>query len=322
MQTDDEKQRKHSLDLPLPDSVPDLDARVARMVKESIEAEPAPPDMDSRPEPVTCPECGQPVIPAWVGRVPQGNVPFWFVDDMHQPCRQVKQIREDLARVRAERRERFIAQLREDAGIDIGDYKQMRFENYEPVHEMQIVALSIAKRFIERMKEAGRDDLVPGIWLWSAKNGIGKTHLAIAVLDAVLNMGRTAYILVEPELVKNMRDGFGASNKESEALREIAAEAAARAQQQIAWAKEVDVLLLDDMGRGHIATASGSRWVQDEVYFPILDERYRRQRTTIVTSNFDPDVVSKRMGTANADRLLGMCPYRCEMQGESRRRKA
>lgn len=289
------------------------------MVQQSVEAEPAPPDMDSRPEPVVCPECGQPVIPTWVGRVPQGNEPFWFMDTEHQACRDVRMMRETMARVRAERRATFIAQLREDAGIDVGNYKGMRFENYEPVHQRQRDALALARHFVTRLREAEPDELVPGIWLWSTKNGIGKTHLAIAILDAALNMGRTAYVLVEPTLVKNMRDGFS-SGSENEELQGIASAARAKAQQQIAWAKKVDVLLIDDMGRGHVSTPSGSRWVQDDVYFPILDERYNRQRTTLLTSNYNPDQLAKRMGTANADRLLGMCPYKVEMDGDSRRR--
>lgn len=298
-----------------------LDADVARTIVEAMNAEPVPPDFDTVPDPVECAECGEPVLPVWVGRVSQGKSPFWHSDNLHDACRSVRGLREELARVHAERKAHLVEKLREDAGIDIGVFGKMRFDTYEPETEMQQRALAAARRIAGLITKQGEPEFIQGIWLWSKLNGIGKTHLSVAIVDAALNAGWTAYILVEPALVKDMRDGFGATNKESEFLRQQASEANARAQQTIERAKTVDLLLLDDLGRGHVSTNTGSQWLQNDVMFPILDARYHRQLSTIVTSNFPPDQIMTRLGTANADRLEGLCPFSFEMDGESHRRR-
>lgn len=276
-----------------------------------------PPDLESKPEPRACVDCGEVQEPTWLGHADKFE-PHWYVGlNSHGRCPQCQSLFE-IRQEQAEKRTRFLRKLREEMGIDIGTYADMRMDTYNPENESQHKAKQVAEEFLEDM--VGKPCFIPGVWFWSSKNGIGKTHLSVAIMHEAIERGWSAFIAVEPALVRDMRAGFalGKGNGNPE-LEELAAESKRLAERTIQRAIAVDILVLDDLGRAHIASSGGLEWLRNEVLFPILDARHHQQKTTIVTSNFSPSSIRARIGGAAADRLLGLCPIHIEMDGESKR---
>ena len=60
---------------------------------------------------------------------------------------------------------------------------------------------------------------------------------------------------------------------------------------------------------------------REEMYYEIINERYKRKAPIIFSSNEDEYTLPEKIGFAAADRLLGMANhYLIEVEGESYRR--
>ena len=100
--------------------------------------------------------------------------------------------------------------------------------------------------------------------------GVGKTHLAVAVLKELLRKGVPALFCDYRDLLKQVQNSYNPSvqTTEMELLRPIF---------------ETDVLLLDELG-----AVKPTEWVWDTVSH-VLNTRYNHKRTTLITTNF-PDL--------------------------------
>ena len=126
--------------------------------------------------------------------------------------------------------------------------------------------------------------------------GIGKSHLAVAVLKQVIReKGARGLFYDVRELLKVIRSTYDPINRttESEVLRPV---------------MSADLLVLDDLG-----AEKPSEWV-DETLNLIVNTRYNEQRATIFTSNYeekedrtDPDSLLVRVGARMHSRLHEMC---------------
>ncbi|UYX52373.1 DnaA/Hda family protein [Bacillus thuringiensis] len=76
-----------------------------------------------------------------------------------------------------------------------------------------------------------------------------------------------------------------------------------------------DVLVWDDLGKSKHAES------REELYYEIINERYKRKAPIIFSSNEDECILPEIIGFAAADSLLGMAKdYLIEVEGESYRR--
>ncbi len=102
-------------------------------------------------------------------------------------------------------------------------------------------------------------------------NQTGKTHLAMAVVNALLGAGEPAYIRNVPDLLDDLRAGFDD----------------ARFWKTFDQAKTAPVLLLDDLG-AQSDSGSGDpyavTWTQDKLY-RIINHRLLNQLPTLLTTN-------------------------------------
>lgn len=138
--------------------------------------------------------------------------------------------------------------------------------------------------------------------------GVGKTHLATAVLqELVLRKGAFGLFAEFCSLLRRIQDTYD------------------RRSQTPSWvvlqpALDAEVLLLDDLG----ATRT-TPWVLDTLGL-ILNERYNNQRMTLITTNRPPisspseESLEDRIGARLASRLSEMC-FKVEMEGEDFRRQ-
>ncbi len=106
--------------------------------------------------------------------------------------------------------------------------------------------------------------------------GVGKTHLAVAVLKALLAKGFEGIFLD----YQNLLDGIQASY-------DRAVGSSAREAYQAAL--DTEVVLLDDLGARRL-----SEWAEDTV-FSIINHRYNDRKATIVTTNLPDEVTGDKL---------------------------
>lgn len=139
--------------------------------------------------------------------------------------------------------------------------------------------------------------------------GVGKTHLAVALLkdsikdvrelnDFVTPISRSSLFVSVPELLMELRWSYSG---QGEAERGV-----------LVRYTSADTLVLDDLG-----AEKASEWVLQMLYI-IIDRRYRDFKKTIITSNLSLDEISERLGDRIASRIAGMCTI-VRMDGEDRR---
>ena len=152
----------------------------------------------------------------------------------------------------------------------------------------------------------------PGGWLTLiGGTGVGKTHLAAAAANDRLAEGDSVCFAVVPELLDALRASY---RDEGEASFEAI----------FAWLKEVDLLILDDLG-AHQST----EWASEKLY-QLCASRYLRRAPTLITTNVPPESLDPRLASRLLDSQRGVVhhikakDYRTDQQAvvisQSRRR--
>jgi DNA replication protein DnaC len=128
--------------------------------------------------------------------------------------------------------------------------------------------------------------------------GIGKTHLAVAVLrQVVLTTGAQGLFYDTRDLLRVIRSTYDPAIRATEVqvLKPVIA---------------ADLLVLDDLG-----AEKTSEWVEETLNF-IVNERYSQRRATIFTTNYeekedrdDPNSLLGRVGFRMHSRLYEMCEF-------------
>lgn len=156
------------------------------------------------------------------------------------------------------------------------------FENYEATTAKQKQVLSAARGFAEHfdaVRESGSSLALCG------KPGCGKTHLACAIGNQVLEAGYTVIYTTVVELLRAIRDTWRRNSEDSE-------------NRVIEKYRRVGLLILDEVG---VSFGSESEKVQ---LFDVLDGRYRDMRPTVIISNLNGNELKKALGARLYDRLM------------------
>jgi DNA replication protein DnaC len=174
------------------------------------------------------------------------------------------------------------------------------FSAYNPSLERALEQASrVPSRFpsANNLREQGRGLLLEG------PPGVGKTHLAVAVLKQVMeSSGARGLFYDTRDLLRVIRSTYDPSIRttELEVLRPV---------------MTADLLVLDDLG-----AEKTSEWVEETMNL-IVNTRYNERRLTIFTSNYldipddsDPNSLLFRIGFRMRSRLHEMCEF-IEMDG-------
>jgi DNA replication protein DnaC len=152
-------------------------------------------------------------------------------------------------------------------------YANCTIENFKTeVNKSQSNALYYAKALVRDYPYLDRGLLLMG------PVGVGKTHLAVAILRGLISKGVPCLFYESGALLKRIQDSYNPISRTSE-------------MGVLAPVFEAEVLVLDELG----ATVP-TDWVRDTLY-QIINTRYNQKKLTIFTTNF----LDERMAEAAAD---------------------
>jgi len=169
-------------------------------------------------------------------------------------------------------------------------YAHCELSNFEQNGDSLRDAYRKAVRFVEQFPVVDKGLLFMG------ENGVGKTHLAVAILKAVIRTKRIqGYFYETGELLKLVRNTYASDTNEMDVLKPVL---------------EADLLVLDDLG-----VEKTSEWVQ-ETLGHVVNIRYSERRPTVFTTNLEdfpdsthPKSLLFRLGPRTRSRLFEMCHW-------------
>ena len=164
-------------------------------------------------------------------------------------------------------------------------------QNYYPLpnNGSQLKAFNYAFRLVRDYPAVERGLLFTG------PVGVGKTHLAVAILHGLLEKGVPCLFYEFGSLLKEIQDSYNPISKNSE-LRVLAP------------VYQAEVLVLDELG-----ASKPTDWVRDTM-MQIINTRYNDKKLTVFTTNYldarrDPkdETLEDRIGVRLRSRLYEMC---------------
>ena len=169
-------------------------------------------------------------------------------------------------------------------------YRHCTLNNYDRMNRSQERARAIAEKYVREYPN-------PEIGLlFIGPCGVGKTHLAVAILQGLVATKGVAGLFYDyRDLLKEIQATFGAGPAQSEmgVLRPVF---------------RTELLVLDDIG-----ARQPTAWV-DEVLSHIINQRYNEKRITLLTSNYldqaaeeSGPTLEDRIGSRLRSRLYEMC---------------
>ncbi len=169
-------------------------------------------------------------------------------------------------------------------------YRDCSLTNFNELTDSQRAAKAVARRFVREWPALDRGLLIVG------PVGVGKTHLAVAVLAELVDTMDVHGVFCDfTDLLARIQATFSKGSDESE-------------DEILAIYRDTDLLVLDELG-----ARRPTDWARDILY-GLLNTRYNRKRITLLTTNyFDTpekpggETLELRVGTAMRSRLAEMC---------------
>jgi DNA replication protein DnaC len=171
-------------------------------------------------------------------------------------------------------------------------YRACTFENFQVYPNEKLAnAVTKVRRFAEQFPDVQKGFCLIG------PHGVGKTHLAVATLRAVLARGNQGIFYEVSDLLRVIRNTYNPVTKtaEMDVLQPLLT---------------AQILVLDDVGK-----EKTSEWVEETMTF-IVNSRYNQRLVTIFTSNYEdtPDIdvldsLRVRVGSRMYSRMHEMCDF-------------
>ncbi|MEK6323596.1 MAG: ATP-binding protein [Acidobacteriota bacterium] len=168
-------------------------------------------------------------------------------------------------------------------------YQHAGFDNFQTASPSLYRALQTSKKY------ASEHPLVDVGLLYLGSCGVGKTHLAAAVLQEIIRKGNAGLFYDFRDLLKEIQSSYNPVSQASEL-------------KILAPVLDTECLVLDELGAN-----KPTEWVQDTITY-IINERYNEKRVTIFTSNYldkpagpMDESLSERVGVRLRSRLEEMC---------------
>lgn len=198
---------------------------------------------------------------------------YYFRDGLCQTrcpiCRKIKSNQEHhqtLAELKKENQLAAIRSVINRAAVPPA-FQHCTFDNYEIyAGESQQKVFNNLRYFAQNFKRA-QENNVHGIL--TGATGTGKTHLASAVINELINNGYTAVFATMSDITNSLKSAFTDKGKSKKSI----------ADQFV----DIDLLIIDEAG------ISNSNFDRDEI-FDIINRRYSLKRPTLLITNIIDDL--------------------------------
>jgi DNA replication protein DnaC len=170
-------------------------------------------------------------------------------------------------------------------------YEECSLSNYQPAADnpSQMLAFKQAYRLVREYPAIERGLLFAG------PVGVGKTHLAVAILRGLVEKGASVLFCEYGSLLKEIQDSYNPVSRTSE-------------MSVLAPVYEAEVIVLDELG-----VSKPTEWVLDTMTH-IIGRRYNDKKLTISTTNYTDErqspvgeTLQDRIGARLRSRLYEMC---------------
>jgi DNA replication protein DnaC len=235
-----------------------------------------------------CPHCGRELQAEWVEFPPAlqrkyGKQGEWY----YHPCTPECEKKNDQREWEHMRRDARVATLRNRSGLS----KRMRgytFANFKPYFSPSAARAAEKVENYLRSWEENRE-FGKGLYFCGGV-GTGKTHLAVAVMNELMQRKRVPSLFVTvPEFLDNLREAYMIPGRDLDEWMDTV--------------KNADLLVLDDLG-----SERPTEWVRERL-FVIVNHRYREVLPTLFTSNIGPRDLATQLGERTASRIIAMCDW-------------
>lgn len=176
-------------------------------------------------------------------------------------------------------------------------YRGVSFDR-PPVTEIDRTVVNAIRDWTDALD----DNLEQGNGLWlMGDTGTGKTTLAMLVSKEILRRGHTTAIYSLPALLARIRSTYDAVRGEESYI------------EFFERLCDVDMLHLEDLG-----SERRTEWVLEQLY-ALINERYERQRSIMVTTNFTQEELEEQLGDRVVSRLVEICGDPLPLHGTDHR---
>jgi DNA replication protein DnaC len=184
--------------------------------------------------------------------------------------------------LKAEARQQFF----NDNSMINHDLKDATFENFDAETMTQKIAREEAKLLITKLESIGLEN---SNLLLTGQYGIGKSHIGAAACKTAMTKGLSALFIDVPTLLTEIKSTFNknATHTEKDVLK---------------WIKEVDLLVLDDIGSTSGSLDDTASKFEAEKLFQITNSR--QGKATIYTTNMTGEQLKNHVGDRVFSRIL------------------
>jgi len=173
------------------------------------------------------------------------------------------------------------SRLQRDSGLNLKLLRKMTFDNFD----WRRVNLPPEQR--EDLEAVFREALnfakSPDGWIvLQGVTGCGKTHLAAAIANYRLKLGKPALFVMVSDFLDHLRSTFSPESKVSydELFEEV---------------KSTPLLILDDFGE-----QSTTPWAQEKLY-QVINHRYNARLATVITTRYSLDEIDSPISSRLVD---------------------
>lgn len=249
---------------------------------------------DPPPPPTKCKYCGKTLyyeaiclngaVTCWKKDFPQRcncekAKAYWEKYDANE---KQKEFERKKTEAEEKKRKAFIAKITRILG-ESGIKKRFltrTFENYNITKENE-TAYNSAKEYAENFEY--NEKIGKGIY-FEGTNGTGKTHLAVAISLDLIKKGIPVICKSSIDMLADIKKAYDNATEISENT-------------IIDIYRKVDLLIIDDLGKEQCTPWTVS------ILYAILDYRYEDMKPTIITTNYNEEMLIKRLTPQGGDSL-------------------